>query len=78
MICRNVIWMPCSNKVQSVLIKIFKYSIPGGTPTDTDYRVFSCSGPDVGSDGMRLPAIPGAMLLTILLNFGLEDLSNCL
>ena len=33
-------------------------------------------GPDVGDDVVGLPAILIAMLLTILLNFGLEDVSD--
>ena len=31
---------------------------------------------DVGSDVVGLPAIPGAMLLTMLIHFGLEDVSD--
>ena len=36
------------------------------------------SGPDIGIDIVGLSAISGAMLLTILLNFGLEEVSDIL
>ena len=53
---------------------IFKSSISGVTLTDH----CNASGPDVGSDVVRLPAIVGAMLLTILLNVRLKDVSDVL
>ena len=61
--------------------KIFRSSISGVTTTSTNDCLryfFSCPGPYVGSDVVGLPAIPYAMLLTILLYFGMEDVSDVL
>ena len=66
MICRSVIGISCSNQVQSVRnVQYLMY-------------LFLCSRPDVGSDIAGLPTIPGAMLLTILQKFGLEDVFDIL
>ena len=40
--------------------------------------VISCHGKDVESDVVGFPAIPGAMLLTFLINFGMEDVYDVL
>ena len=59
--------------------KLFTSSISGVTPGDTDDRFNTSSHAlDVGSGVVGLYAIPGAMLLTILLIVGVEDVSDIL
>ena len=57
--------MSCSNKVQRVT-----------TSLNVQNLLQCVSSVDVRDDVVGLPAILIAMLLTILLNFGLEDVSD--
>ena len=57
---------------------IFRSSISGVTPTDTDGRFTTSSRALDKTLDLTLSANPGALLLTILLNFGLEDVSDIL
>ena len=59
--------------------KFFTSSISGVTPADTDDRFNTSSHAlDVGSGVVGLFAIPGAMMLTILQNFGMEEIYDVL
>ena len=57
---------------------IFRSSISGVPTQKTASIRLLCSGSDVGSSVVRLRAIPGAMQRPVLLNGGLEDVSDVL